>query len=286
MPSTAPVALMHGLWHDGRRHIGAIVQPLKGHDEVALQESDDLVPAARITRLLSAATRAIGDVTPVSEEMIRDLTVADRERLLLALHMTTFGRRQEMVVQCAACNAQIEIPLDVKALVEAGRESEGSRGELAAEIETPAGSVIVRCRPPSGADQEAAVRLAQHDIDAASDTLLLRCIEGVTDGAGARLEPASMLDLLRVPVEALLQASDPLTELRLTIGCPDCGHENLSELDAFQFLKAASISRGSIFADVHRLARAYHWNEADILAMPLARRRLYLALLDTQDDPR
>jgi hypothetical protein len=285
MPSTAPVALMHGLWHDGQRHIGAIVQPLQGHAEVALQESDDLVPAARITRILSAATRAIGDVTPVSEAMIRDLSVADRERLLLALHIATFGRRQEMVVQCAACDAQIEVPLDVKALVEAGRgEHEGASAGLDVAIETPLGPIFVRCRPPSGADQEAAV--AQRDSGAASDTLLLRCIEAVTDSAGARLEPADMVDLLREPVEALLQASDPLTELRLTIGCPDCGHENLSELDAFQFLKAASICRGSIFAEVHRLARAYHWSEADILAMPLARRRLYLALLDTEGDQR
>jgi hypothetical protein len=35
-----------------------------------------------------------------------------------------------------------------------------------------------------------------------------------------------------------------------------------------------------VVADVHRLAAAYAWSEADILAMSAARRRLYLAMID------
>jgi hypothetical protein len=33
-------------------------------------------------------------------------------------------------------------------------------------------------------------------------------------------------------------------------------------------------------ADVHRLARAYHWSEEDVLALPVTRRRRYLAHVD------
>lgn len=36
--------------------------------------------------------------------------------------------------------------------------------------------------------------------------------------------------------------------------------------------------------DVHTLARAYHWSERDILALPLPRRLAYLALLEAEGD--
>ncbi len=34
--------------------------------------------------------------------------------------------------------------------------------------------------------------------------------------------------------------------------------------------------------DIHALARAYHWREADILALKLGRRAAYLTLLDDE----
>jgi hypothetical protein len=35
---------------------------------------------------------------------------------------------------------------------------------------------------------------------------------------------------------------------------------------------------------VHRLARAYHWSERDILSLPLDRRFAYLLLLEQEAD--
>jgi hypothetical protein len=278
---TRSVALMHGLWRDGRRHVHAVVDPLKGSDEVILHEGDEFSPAACTTRLLSAATRAIGDVAPVDAETIRALSVADRERLLLALNLATFGRRLELVTQCASCDAQIEISLDLTVLAEAGAVATAAAGPaFEVAVETPSGQVRVRCRAPNGADQEALVALARRDVAAAADALLLRSIESVRDDEDVPVAADGVLDWLREPVGSFLEDADPLTDLRLTIACPDCGHEAATSFDAFFFLRLASTGRGSIFADVDRLARAYHWSEADILALPLARRRLYLSLLD------
>ncbi|MGF1648485.1 MAG: hypothetical protein ACFCVF_16425 [Kineosporiaceae bacterium] len=39
-----------------------------------------------------------------------------------------------------------------------------------------------------------------------------------------------------------------------------------------------------VLRDVHRIARAYHWAEAEILGLPLARRGAYLMLLEEDDD--
>jgi hypothetical protein len=39
-----------------------------------------------------------------------------------------------------------------------------------------------------------------------------------------------------------------------------------------------------LLREVHELARAYHWSEADILRLDRRRRRRYLALLESDRD--
>ena len=39
-----------------------------------------------------------------------------------------------------------------------------------------------------------------------------------------------------------------------------------------------------LLRDVHRIARAYHWSERDILALTLQRRLAYLLLLEAEAD--
>jgi hypothetical protein len=39
-----------------------------------------------------------------------------------------------------------------------------------------------------------------------------------------------------------------------------------------------------LLREVHRLARAYHWSERDILSLPLKRRLAYLLLLEEESD--
>jgi hypothetical protein len=39
-----------------------------------------------------------------------------------------------------------------------------------------------------------------------------------------------------------------------------------------------------LLAEVHRLARAYHWSEGDILALSVDRRLAYLLMLEQEAD--
>jgi len=41
-----------------------------------------------------------------------------------------------------------------------------------------------------------------------------------------------------------------------------------------------------LWREVHALARAYHWSERELLAMPLHRRLRYLLLLEEEADAR
>jgi hypothetical protein len=89
------------------------------------------------------------------------------------------------------------------------------------------------------------------------------------------------------PDEAVLAAeermahSDPLAVIHMTMVCPDCGHAWQSPFNAVDSVydRIAECGR-TLLRDVHRLALAYGWSEASILAMSRARRREYLELLD------
>lgn len=53
-------------------------------------------------------------------------------------------------------------------------------------------------------------------------------------------------------------------------------------IDATTILRSALADGRSILSDVHRLARAYHWPERDILGLGIARRRDYLAMIEEE----
>jgi hypothetical protein len=61
--------------------------------------------------------------------------------------------------------------------------------------------------------------------------------------------------------------------------CPSCGHVWQALLDIVDFLwKEVAAGAARLLDEVHTLARAYHWPEADILAMSSRRRQAYLEL--------
>jgi len=91
--------------------------------------------------------------------------------------------------------------------------------------------------------------------------------------------------LPRAVVERLaerLAACDPWAESMLDLICPACRHQWTVLLDVAVFLWTAIRARAQrLLRDVHTLATAYGWREADILAMSSRRREAYLELVGT-----
>ena len=277
MRTEAIVPLMHGVWRDGRRHGRAVLRPLCGADEALLLDAGPL-PVQRATALLAAATLSIGEIVPVTREIANSLTIGDRERLLLALHAVSFGAQIDVVARCAdpECHERIELPVTLSELF--GGAGEAPAPEHVLSVATGDGALQVRFRLPTGADHEAAARLA-NDLERAADRMLVRCIVAVTDEQGRAVPAESVVGALRAPLADAFRTLDPAAELVATFDCPACGRQASAGLDAFTLLGAELARADSIFADVSRLARAHHWSEADILALPVTRRRRYLALL-------
>lgn len=75
-----------------------------------------------------------------------------------------------------------------------------------------------------------------------------------------------------------LQQADPALGFGFAMTCPDCGatRDQLFDPGGYFWAEIEQAAR-RLLAEVIRLARAFGWSEAQILAMPPARRALYLA---------
>jgi hypothetical protein len=268
------VPLLHAAKFAGDDATGWL-RPLTGADEALLSEMREASAALRTTQLLAAVTTRIGAASPVTPEILRDLTIGDRERLLLGCVIANFGAELEVVARCPEpdCGQLAELSVS---LVEAAANASPQPDEHQLEIDAEDGPHRVIFRLPTGRDQEAAARQALVDPGAAAADLLARCV--IQAGA-----PVSINSEAAIALEQAIEALDPGIETIAEAPCPACGRPVRTLLDAFALLTSGLASSDRLYAEVDRLARTYHWSEAEILAMPLARRRRYLELIMAGD---
>ncbi len=178
------------------------------------------------------------------------------------------------MLACGACGELTELPLDLDAMLDAPANAPSSP-----EHSLTVGHLRLRLRLMTGADQERVARLAMTNPDHAAEMLRRACIVAAEGREGA-LDPAEIGTDIDEPLEAALRSLDPWVETIISVECPNCGGEVRGTLDALSLISGRLGPPGAILLDVDRLARAYHWSEEAILALPTARRQRYLALLD------
>jgi hypothetical protein len=237
------------------------LRPCTGADEAWLVEAGGLLPSERTTGLLG---RCLGDVA-----LARRLTLGDREALLLHLRRLSLGERLAWVADCGSCGGRMDLDARVTDFLLPAYAHQGP--EHRARLE----ALEVRFRLPTGGDQEEASRAG--GLQAGVAVLLERCVREVRAGERvlARLPEAAVPAL-----SAAMAARDPQAELVLAGDCPHCAAPFARPLDAGQILEEELAGDGeALFREVHVLASAYHWSEAEILALTLQQRRRYLGLI-------
>ena len=237
-------------------------------------DCDALDAPALVTEVLGRCLHD-GEGDAPSREALWDWSVAERLQGLLAVAQATDGAHIAALATCSnrACAGKIELELGVA----------GFAIEPVARVtcDTADGHRLV-CRLPTGADLVAWVREGEGDAQWLARRLLVEVdgvaqdhalTEGDDDGMGDGM-PESWLS----SITDALQDADPLTALSLDVACPFCARSLAVEVDLEALLLAAFARRQrTVLEEVHRLASAYHWNEAEIVAMPAWRRRRYLA---------
>jgi len=117
------------------------------------------------------------------------------------------------------------------------------------------------------------------DVGSARERLASNCIVQVCrDGLTVPLDmvPESVIEA----VTAQMVECDPLAEMQLALTCPACSHSWQSMFDIAPFLwREISTEAKRLLREVHILAQAYGWREADILSMSAARRQLYIEMV-------
>jgi hypothetical protein len=203
-----------------------------------------------VARALNLATAGGADPATVA-----DLAVGQRESVVLALRESCFGHILPSAVTCPECAEQLELELTVD--------------DIRSDVAGCGGTTIVvdgrefHVRPVTSRD------LLEVDASRpdARNRLLSRCV----DPAGAL--PEERLDV----VASTLSTVDPQAAVEISLDCASCGHEWSAPFHIAEYLWAEIEAYARrLLLDVHTLACAYGWTEADVLAVSPARRRFYL----------
>lgn len=257
-----------GLIEHGERRRDFAFRPVSGALELALAEAGEhasTMPRA-VTRALSLSLERLAG-GPATPARVAALCVADRQYLMRELDGHLGAGAGWLQGRCAGCGARFDFRLDPAALP----VQEAGPGFPEAGVDV--NGQVLRFRLPTGADQEELAERQDLDDEAATSWLLRRLACGPRPAGNA----AQALADAAHAVEAALEQVSPAIVLRVQAACPDCGAPCEVELDPYRVLARQA---DELLLEVHRIAWHYHWPEADILALPQARRHRYLQLID------
>ena len=275
----------------GKIHRRAVFRSLSGREEEVLASSQNGVPSASlVSEVLASCLTELGDISPITVDIARQLTVVDQQHLLLQLRSITFGENVQAVVQCPAegCGEKVDIDFKISQLPTA---KPGGEREHEFILSEPAISQLeshqkqsVRFRLPVGEDQEMIASIADVNEAEALTKLLSRCLISVGDIEHPTLDQTRTLpSLVRREIEQHLEEASPGTELIMDIECPECGQPFSAPFNIQDFFFGElRISDAILRKEVHYLAYHYHWSEAEIMAMPRQRRRQYIDTLSEE----
>ena len=198
------------------------------------------------------------------------MPIGRRDGLLLTLRDWLFGPELTVVTACPACAASLESTLQADDL----RLDSASEGVVhAINID----GWRVAFRSPTSSDL-LALR-ADQDLASARMSLLSRCVIEATRADGAAVSAAALPDNIVAAVAQEMAAADAQANVELALACPACGHGWQALFDIVSFLwQEIHAWALRTLRDVHSLARAYGWSEADVLALSPTRRQIYLQL--------
>ncbi len=204
----------------------------------------------------------------LSDAQLLSLPIGQRDGLALKLRELLFGPQLNIVAKCPFCNEQLEVGLDVADICVEPNTLQHQPFALAVE------GFELQFRLPDS--QDLLHIEAVDSLDAARSVFFERCLLSATyEGQECPVDtlPEEVLN----KIEASMSAADPQADVELDLCCPECLHSWLAPFDIASFLwTEINAWAQRVLNEVHLLAQAYSWREADILAMSAARRRYYL----------
>lgn len=241
------------------------MRPLSARELLDIWETGARQPLAqRALWLLSAAQ------PDTSYEALAQLPIGQRDAQLLTLREWLFGTQLVSVARCPQCGERLQLTLSTTDLYVA----------VGASLNAASLTInrySIRYRLPNSTDL--LVLDNCESVGAGRQLLLSRCIQTVRcDDIDQTIE-ALPNDVVEV-IAAQMAQDDPQADVQFDLSCPACRHHWLAAFDVMAFLwNEIDTWARRVLRDVHGLASAYGWSEADILSMSAARRQGYLELI-------
>ncbi|GGX79813.1 hypothetical protein GCM10007160_04040 [Litchfieldella qijiaojingensis] len=220
-------------------------------------------PPYAVSALLRACLRDT-DGNRVGAEQVWQWSVASRLQGLLAVVMATDAGDLDVSTECRHCHQPLGFELPLQRFVHTPPDE-----PLSCRLDN---GEWFEVRLPTGQDQRRWLEQGGADAETMACDLVVGASE---DGDWSEDRLAAM--------EAALERADPFTALDLEAECPECQasiqHPFNLEATLLQRLQGVLTE---LLRNVHRLATAYHWSEAEILSLPIQRRDFYLACLSRE----
>jgi hypothetical protein len=203
-------------------------------------------------------------------EELAELPVGKRDSLLLSLREALFGPDLTMVAHCPACGEQLEANVRVD-------ELRVNQAPVALDGVLEMDGITVSYRLPASLDLLAIS--AEFEEQAARRLLLERCILGTSSKETVAPVDSELPEPVKDALIECMAAADPQADVRLQLACPACDHHWLApfHIDGFMWEEIHAWAQRTLH-EVHQLARAYGWREADVLALSPTRRNIYLEM--------
>ena len=213
-------------------------------------------PAARPAALLDGLRPFAGET---GAEPAETLPIGRRDRALIDLRARLFGAGMHCATDCPDCGERIELSFDLGAL---------APPPALASARVVSDGTEIRLRPPTTRD---ILHVLAGPVEARTTMLVQRC---ALDPLPDPLPPALVQE-----ASAALAESDPDADIELATSCPACGADHALTFDIGTCLWD-DLSRAArrLLREVHHLASAYGWTEAEVLAVPRRRRLEYMTL--------
>ena len=203
-------------------------------------------------------------------EQLASVAIGRRDACLLRLRERLFGPVATGAARCPECAAALEFAIRTAELEEGGPRD--NAGKFAFERD----GIEVRFRLPDSSDLKTIAGSA--DLASARRALGERCVlavvrDGVEIGCGGLSEEALAV------LGSHMAECDPLADIALDLKCGECGHTWSVTFDIASFLwREIEALAKQLLSEVHTLARAYGWSEAEVLGLSPARRSYYLEM--------
>ena len=205
-------------------------------------------------------------------ERLAALSIGERDAHLLSMRESAFGPEMSGTVACPACSQQLELNFTVADMRMAAPP------DMALPAMLTRGEYEVEFRLPNSDD--VAALGAEMDASANKRRLLERCLLSARRNGEAITVDRLPAELVAA-VSERMAATDPQGDVQLSLNCPDCGHCWEAPMDIVSYLWTEIHAWATrLLRDIHALASAYGWREAEILALGPWRRQAYLEMID------